>query len=73
MPPYRIATLNPEQLTEIERLEEELGVTLIAWEPNRQTQPGESPSWDEGKQSVIDALNSTYQVGEFGDGYLFDH
>jgi hypothetical protein len=33
MPPYRLAHLNPEMHTAIENLEDEIGVTLVAYEP----------------------------------------
>jgi hypothetical protein len=33
MPPYRLAHLNPEMHTAISNLEDEIGVTLVAYEP----------------------------------------
>lgn len=33
MPPYRLAHLTPDQMLSIEELENELGLTLIAYEP----------------------------------------
>lgn len=33
MPPYRLARLSDEQMTMVESLENEIGVTLVAYEP----------------------------------------
>ena len=33
MPPYKLARLSDEQMTMIESLENEIGVTLVAYEP----------------------------------------
>lgn len=73
MPPYRIADLSPQQLGAIENLEDQLGVTLVAWASagsSEEQERGRS-DWEQGERAVIDALNSTYEVGEFGDGYLY--
>ncbi|MBP2019342.1 hypothetical protein J2Z79_002769 [Symbiobacterium terraclitae] len=40
MPPYRLAQLTDEQLALIEALENDLGLTLVAWEPTDEA-PGD--------------------------------
>lgn len=39
MPPYRLARLSDEQLMKIEALENEIGTTLIAYEPAATAEP----------------------------------
>lgn len=63
MPPYRLAHLNPDQMMSIENLENDLGLTLIAWEPKEgaDTATNNSPTAS-ADDLVLDALNDTYRT-----------
>ncbi|HWI64156.1 MAG TPA: hypothetical protein VNT75_20145 [Symbiobacteriaceae bacterium] len=63
-PNYRLAHLTPDQMLSIENLENDLGITLIAWEPNgqggRDTATNNLETDADGL--VLDALNDTYRT-----------
>lgn len=65
MPPYRLAHLTPDQMLSIEGLENDLGVTLVAYEPmcdavrDSATNNLEPETQDD---LVLDALNDTYRT-----------
>lgn len=64
MPPYRLARLSDEQMSAIESLQNEMGVTLVAYEPMceavRESAADNLESGDDGL--VLDALNDTYRT-----------
>ena len=63
MPPYRLAHLSPDQMLSIESLENEIGVTLIAWEPSGETNRDPVASYMDAEENlVLDALNDTYRT-----------
>jgi|GEM_PF-3105648 len=66
-PVYRIANLNDQQLEAIEGLENDLGVTLIAWEPsgdrlrnNEDARPSANFFEDDG-DTALQGLLDTYR------------
>lgn len=65
MPSYRIASLTPEQMRELERMEHQLGVTLVAYQPGDQA-TGAFNQADAGTESdAINGLNpGAYQLTE---------
>lgn len=68
MPPYRLARLNPEQIAAIESLENELGLTLVAYEPATDQSAGnETASADD--RFVLDALVDDYRTYDPHLGY----
>jgi heterodisulfide reductase subunit B len=74
-PPYRLADLSAEQMQMIEHLENEIGLTLVAYEPEAgaATHTGPAAACDIGRpsaaapvdddenQRVLDALVDTYR------------
>ena len=64
MPPYRLADLTPDQMMSIEGLENDLGVTLIAWEPSNEAgaESATNNLETEDETLVLDALNDTYRT-----------
>jgi len=64
VPPYRLANLTPDQMMSIEGLENDLGLTLIAWEPS--TEAGRESATNnltyDQENLVLDALNDTYRT-----------
>lgn len=61
MPPYRLARLSDEQFGKIEALEHELGLTLVAYEPEAGGSAyGQNLDADE-QESVTDALLDAYR------------
>lgn len=65
MPPYRIAHLTPDQMMSIESLENETGLTLVAYEPVAEAERDEATNnvaLDYGDDLVLDALNDTYRT-----------
>lgn len=62
MPTYRLAHLSPEQMTAIESLENEIGLTLVAYEPMCDAvRDGAKARLDE-DTSVLDGLVDTYRT-----------
>lgn len=62
MPPYRLARLSDEQFGKIEALENEIGVTLVAYEPEADgTAYSQSLGADDPQDSVTDALLDAYR------------
>ncbi|MGE5674763.1 MAG: hypothetical protein ACM3XM_12980 [Mycobacterium leprae] len=59
MPPYRLANLDPDQLMQIEQLENELGLTLIAWEPDG---GANQTVTEEANNFPTDAILDTYET-----------
>lgn len=59
MSAYRLARLSEEQMAMIERLENEIGVTLIAYEPLCDAVRKDA---ERGAQQVQDALVDTYRT-----------
>ncbi len=66
MPPYRLARLVPDQMTAIENLENELGVTLVAYEPMCDTlQDATEERLDdsaEAQAETLDGIVDTYRT-----------
>lgn len=65
MPPYRLAHLTPDQMMAIEGLENEMGVTLVAYEPMCDAVRDSATNNltpDYGDDLVLDALNDTYRT-----------
>jgi hypothetical protein len=64
MPPYRLADLTPGQMTALENMENELGLTLIAYEPaGRAAGDSAANNYADAEESlVLDALNDTYRT-----------
>lgn len=65
MPPYRLAHLTPDQMMTIESLENEMGLTLVAYEPMAEAQHDPATnnlSIGYGDDLVLDALNDTYRT-----------
>lgn len=63
MPPYRLAQLSPGQMMAIEGLENELGLTLVAYEPEAAAvRDGTEAMSDADDNLVLDALNDTYRT-----------
>jgi hypothetical protein len=75
-PPYRLADLSAEQMQMIEHLENEIGLTLVAYEPEAGATPHTAPAAaceigrpsaaapvdaDE-NQRILDALVDTYRT-----------
>lgn len=60
MPPYRLANLNPDQMMQIEQLENELGFTLIAYEPEAEGISGQA-AFHEVHDQILDTLNDDYR------------
>jgi hypothetical protein len=56
---YRLARLSPDQMEAIDRLEQQLGVTLIAYEQGRPTE--QDPGFHSVHNSILDALNDDYR------------
>lgn len=62
MPPYRLARLSSEQFVKIEALEHELGVTLVAYEPDAGASGyGQSLGSADEQEGVTDALLDAYR------------
>jgi len=61
MPPYRLADLSPDQMMSLESLENEIGVTLVAYEPSPESDRESATSSME-SDLVLDALNDTYRT-----------
>jgi hypothetical protein len=62
MPPYRIAHLEGDQMQAIENLENQLGLTLIAWEPQAGSEGATNSAAADNDDLVLDALNDTYRT-----------
>ncbi|HYG59835.1 MAG TPA: hypothetical protein VD902_17360 [Symbiobacteriaceae bacterium] len=66
MQPYRVASLSHDQLMSIEKLENNIGVTLVAYEPaHAKTGHGATSNVkaaDADENLVLDALNDTYRT-----------
>ncbi|HYF76907.1 MAG TPA: hypothetical protein VD973_07245 [Symbiobacteriaceae bacterium] len=65
MPPYRLAHLTPDQMMSIESLENEMGVTLVAYEPMCDAVRDSATNnltADYSDDLVLDALNDTYRT-----------
>lgn len=66
MPPYRLAHLSPDQMQSLENLENEIGVTLVAYEPMCDAVRGSATAnvdaTDAEENLVLDALNDTYRT-----------
>ena len=65
MPPYRLAHLTPDQMMSIESLENEMGVTLVAYEPMCDAVRDSATNNLTAEYSddlVLDALNDTYRT-----------
>lgn len=62
MPPYRLAHLSPDQMLSIENLEDEIGVTLVAYEPATGGDAMTNNLADDSDSLVLDALNDTYRT-----------
>lgn len=65
MPPYRLAPLSPDQMMALEQMENELGLTLVAYEPmcaavRDSATNNLEPDADE--NLVADALVDTYRT-----------
>lgn len=67
MPPYRLAQLNAEQFSAIENLENELGLTLVAYEPESTQERQTESAADDG--FVLDALVDDYRTFDPHIGY----
>lgn len=66
MPPYRLARLSDEQMAMIESLENEIGITLVAYEPMcDDVRDTASPNLTRGEaqdEAMTDALLDTYRT-----------
>jgi hypothetical protein len=73
MPPYRLADLSAEQMQMIESLENEIGVTLVAYEPGGEHKrpitsaaafPAATPAADadDENQRILDSLVDAYRT-----------
>jgi len=65
MPPFRLAHLSPEQMSSVERLEHDLHLTLIAWEPEAGAETGPSATaatQDQERDPILDALVDDYRT-----------
>jgi len=66
MPPYHLARLSEEQLMKIESLENEIGVTLVAYAPEGAGAPEETTQrfhvGEEQRDLIDDALLDTYRT-----------
>lgn len=66
MPPYKLARLSDEQMEMIESLENEIGVTLVAYEPANDGLPAataQSLAQGEGQDHLLtEALLDTYRT-----------
>ncbi|MDF2630030.1 MAG: hypothetical protein K0R39_3861 [Symbiobacteriaceae bacterium] len=65
MPPYRLANLTPDQMMSIESLENEMGLTLVAYEPMAEAARdagANNLTADYSDDLVLDALNDTYRT-----------
>lgn len=60
MPTYRLANLSHDQMTALERMEHEIGVTLVAYEPAGDNAATNNVDADE--NLVTDALLDTYRT-----------
>lgn len=58
--PYRLANLTPDQMMRLENLENELGVTLIAYD-EAERGSATDPGFHEVHSSILDALNDDYR------------
>lgn len=63
MPPYRLAHLSPDQMMALESMENELGVTLVAYEPMCDAvRDSATNNLDAEDDLVADALVDTYRT-----------
>lgn len=64
MPPYRLADLSPQQMAALEHLENEIHVTLVAYEPlcDAVRDSATEQSVDGENDLVLDALVDTYRT-----------
>lgn len=67
MMPYRIANLSPDQMQAIENLENQLHVTLVAYEPERATDESAADEDLSAAASVTQDLLDAYQ--DYGPRY----
>lgn len=65
MPPYRLAHLSPDQMMALENMENDLGLTLVAYEPLCDAVRDSATNNLEGSGEndlVLDALVDTYRT-----------